>query len=154
DPQYSIHRGALQKVLVDAATERLGADRIFAGWKCVGAEQDAKAAIAHFIDTRTGEPLPAQHADVVVACDGLHSVIRKALHPHEGPPLYSGVNMWRGVSIWPPILSGASMIRAGWLATGKMVIYPIRNAVDANGRQLVNWVAEIETSRYKTRDWN
>ena len=32
--------------------------------------------------------------------------------------------MWRGVTVWPPILSGASMIRAGWLTTGKMVIYP------------------------------
>ena len=29
DPQFSIHRGELQKVLVAAATERLGPDRIF-----------------------------------------------------------------------------------------------------------------------------
>jgi hypothetical protein len=32
------------------------------------------------------------------------------------------------------------MVRAGWLATGKMVIYPIRNDVDKDGRQLVNWL--------------
>jgi 2-polyprenyl-6-methoxyphenol hydroxylase-like FAD-dependent oxidoreductase len=62
--------------------------------------------------------------------------------------------MWRGVTRWKPFLSGASMVRAGWLATGKMVIYPIRNAIDAEGRQLVNWVAEIETPHYKKRDWN
>jgi 2-polyprenyl-6-methoxyphenol hydroxylase-like FAD-dependent oxidoreductase len=35
-----------------------------------------------------------------------------------------------------------------------MVIYPIRNDVDGAGSQLVNWVAEIETPRYKRRDWN
>jgi 2-polyprenyl-6-methoxyphenol hydroxylase-like FAD-dependent oxidoreductase len=46
------------------------------------------------------------------------------------------------------------MTRAGWLATGKMVIYPIRNNVDGEGRQLVNWVAELETPHYKRRDWN
>src|SRR5919202_4267712 len=62
--------------------------------------------------------------------------------------------MWRGVTRWKPFLSSASMVRAGWLATGKMVIYPIRNNIDAAGRQLVNWVAEIETPHYKKRDWN
>src|ERR1700761_2097306 len=30
-PQYSIHRGALQQMLLDAATERLGAENIFTG---------------------------------------------------------------------------------------------------------------------------
>jgi 2-polyprenyl-6-methoxyphenol hydroxylase-like FAD-dependent oxidoreductase len=51
------------------------------------------------------------------------------------------------------MLSGASMVRAGWLSHGKMVIYPIRG-VDADGLQLVNWVAEIETPNYRKRDWN
>jgi 2-polyprenyl-6-methoxyphenol hydroxylase-like FAD-dependent oxidoreductase len=60
--------------------------------------------------------------------------------------------MWRGTSVWPRILTGASMIRAGWLTTGKMVIYPVGNEPD--GRQLVNWVAEIETAHHTARDWN
>jgi 5-methylphenazine-1-carboxylate 1-monooxygenase len=154
DPQYSIHRGELQKVLVAAAAERLGADRIFTGWKCVGVDQDAIGATAQFQDTATGKALPPQRADIVVACDGLHSVVRKTLHPHEGAALYSGVNMWRGVSVWPSILSGASMIRAGWLASGKMVIYPIHDNVDGHGNQLINWVAELETPQHKNRDWN
>ena len=34
-----------------------------------------------------------------------------------------------------------------------MVIYPIREA-GADGLQLVNWVAEIETPNYRKRDWN
>jgi hypothetical protein len=61
--------------------------------------------------------------------------------------------MWRGVTRWKPILSGASMVRAGWLSHGKMVIYPIRAAGD-DGLQLINWVAEIETPNYRKRDWN
>jgi 2-polyprenyl-6-methoxyphenol hydroxylase-like FAD-dependent oxidoreductase len=153
-PQYSIHRGDLQTVLLDAVRARVGEDRVFAGWKCVGFEQDKSRATALFQDTTTARDLPPQHGDVVVGCDGIHSRIRKQLHAREGEPLYSGVNMWRGVTRWPPFLSGASMVRAGWLATGKMVIYPIKSRIDSEGRQLVNWVAEVETPRHVARDWN
>jgi 2-polyprenyl-6-methoxyphenol hydroxylase-like FAD-dependent oxidoreductase len=62
--------------------------------------------------------------------------------------------MWRGVTRWKPFLSGATMARAGWLAIGKLVAYPIRDNVDAEGRQLVNWLAEIESPHYHRRDWN
>jgi len=153
-PQFSVHRGDLQMVLLDAVRRRLGEDRVLSGWKCVGFEQDATGAAALFRSTVTGEELAPQRGSVVVACDGIHSVIRKQLHPGEGEPLYSGVNMWRGVTRWPAFLSGASMVRAGWLKCGKMVIYPIRERIDAEGRQLVNWVAEIETPRHQQRDWN
>ena len=152
-PQYSIHRGELQCVLFDAVVDRIGSDRVSTGWTCIGVDQDAGGATARFHDSATRLERPHQRADVVVACDGIHSLVRKQLHPDEGMPLYSGVNMWRGVSTWQPILTGASMIRAGWLATGKLVIYPIRNGVDVDGRQLVNWVAELETKRYRKRDW-
>jgi 2-polyprenyl-6-methoxyphenol hydroxylase-like FAD-dependent oxidoreductase len=80
--------------------------------------------------------------------------VRKQFYPDEGAPRYSGVNMWRGTTVLPPFLSGASMVRAGWLSVGKMVIYPVRNNVDGQGRQLVNWVAEIEAPQPARRDWN
>ncbi len=153
-PQFSVHRGDLQTVLLGAFTKRVGADRIHAGWKCTGFERDATGVTARFRDAATSEELPPQRASVLVGCDGLHSVIRRQLYPDEGEPLYSGVNMWRGVTCWPRILSGASMVRAGWLAYGKLVIYPIRDDVDGAGRQLVNWVAELETPRYRRRGWN
>ena len=90
---------------------------------------------------------------VAIACDGINSAVRKQFYPDEGEPRYSGINMWRGVTRWKPMLSGASMVRAGWMSHGKMVIYPIRPA-DADGKQLINWVAEIETPNYRKRDWN
>jgi 2-polyprenyl-6-methoxyphenol hydroxylase-like FAD-dependent oxidoreductase len=62
--------------------------------------------------------------------------------------------MWRGATWWPPFLTGASFVRAGWLECGKMIIYPIRNRRDAAGRQLVSWVGEFYTPKYKLRDWN
>ena len=38
-----------------------------------------------------------QHGKLAIGCDGIHSAVRKQLFPDEGPPKYSGVNMWRGV---------------------------------------------------------
>jgi len=147
-PQFSVHRGDLQGVLLDAVRERLGGDALRLGKKCAAFEQDASGVALRFDDGTSARGAAA------VGCDGIHSVLRAQLHPGEGGPVYSGVNMWRGVTRWKPILSGASMTRAGWLATGKMVIYPIRNDIDGEGRQLLNWVAEIETPDYKRWDWN
>jgi 2-polyprenyl-6-methoxyphenol hydroxylase-like FAD-dependent oxidoreductase len=153
-PQFSIHRGDLQAVLLAAARERIGPERLHLGWQATGFAQDGDAATVRFRRFGSEEALPPQRGDVVVACDGIHSAIRRQLYPDEGPPRYSGVNMWRGVTRWPSFLGGASMTRIGWLATGKMVVYPIRDAIDAAGNQLVNWVFEIETPHYQKRDWN
>jgi 2-polyprenyl-6-methoxyphenol hydroxylase-like FAD-dependent oxidoreductase len=153
-PQLSVHRGDLQEVLLEAFEVRLGADRLHLGRRCIRVDDDGDGAIARFIDSRTQAPRESVRADVVVGCDGLHSVVRKQLHPSEGPPRYSGVNTWRGATRWPRFLTGASFVRAGWLARGKLVAYPIRDSIDADGRQLVNWLAEIETPRHLERDWD
>jgi len=146
-PQFSIHRGDLQMILFDAFVERAGADKVVAGRHCASVEQDDGGVTVSFADGSSAR------GRVAIACDGIHSAIRKQFYSDEGEPRYSGVNMWRGVTRWKPMLSGASMVRAGWLSHGKMVIYPIRRA-DADGLQLVNWVAEIETPNYRKRDWN
>ncbi len=153
-PQLSIHRGDLQEVLLAAVTSRLGADRVVTGHSCVGAESARDDAVRVRFRGAAGEALPDALGRIVVACDGIHSALRKQLHPDEGPPRWSGVNMWRGVTAHAPFLGGATMVRAGWLSVGKMVIYPIRNDVDGAGRQLVNWVAELEATAPVQRDWN
>ncbi len=153
-PQFSLHRGDLQQVLAEAFVRRAGADHLITGRRCVAFEQATDRVTVHFESVATGARLPSQHGAIAIAGDGIHSTIRKQLYPDEGEPIYSGYNMWRGVTRWPRFLSGASMVRAGWLATGKMVIYPIRNDIDGAGSQLVNWVAEIETPQHDARDWN
>lgn len=153
-PQFQIHRGDLQQVLYRALIARAGADCVVTGWKCVRVEQADDAAIAHFVDSRTGQDRPAQRGAAIVGCDGIHSLVRRELVPDDGGPIYSGVNMWRGTTWWKPYLTGASYVRAGWLTHGKMVIYPIRTKLDGEGHQLINWVAEIETPHYHQQDWN
>jgi 2-polyprenyl-6-methoxyphenol hydroxylase-like FAD-dependent oxidoreductase len=152
-PQFSIHRGDLQKVLLEAFRARAGHDRLTTNYHCVGIEQDNAGVTVTFTDGSNGASRTAVRGGVAVACDGINSAVRKQFFPDEGEPRYSGINMWRGVTRWKPMLSGASMVRAGWLSHGKMVIYPIRPAGD-DGLQLINWVAEIETPVYRKRDWN
>jgi 2-polyprenyl-6-methoxyphenol hydroxylase-like FAD-dependent oxidoreductase len=153
-PQFSIHRGDLQQVLLEACNRRIGPDRIFTGWRCARVEQDVDGVTVRFVGSENGAALPPQRGAVAVGCDGIHSVVRKQLHPDEGDPIYSGVNMWRGATWWSPFLTGESFVRAGWLESGKMIIYPIRNRRDGLGRQLISWVGEFYTPKHKLRDWN
>ncbi|MFD1504775.1 flavin-dependent oxidoreductase [Georgenia yuyongxinii] len=151
-PQLSIHRADAQLTLLRVMRDRLGADAVVLGARATGVAEDGDGAVVTTVDAagRTGE----ERATVVVGCDGVHSAIRAQFYPDEGDPLYSGVTMWRGVTPWQPFLSGASMVRAGWLTSGKMVIYPVRDDIDGHGTQLVNWVAEVERPRPARRDWN
>src|SRR5664279_2384768 len=153
NPQFSIHRGDLQMILLDAFVARAGRDRLSTNHHCLAVEQDDSGVTVNFSDGPGGSQRSTVRGRVAIACDGINSAVRKQFFPGEGEPRYSGVNMWRGVTRWKPILSGASMVRAGWLSHGKMVIYPIRHA-GADGLQLINWVAEIETPVYRKRDWN
>ena len=147
-PQLSIHRGEVHRVLVDAVRERLGQDALVLGARCEGVEQDGLGVTARFSGRAS------ERGSVAVACDGIHSAVRRALHPDEGPPLYTSINMWRGVTRWTPFLTGASFVQCGWLDVGKIVIYPIRPELDAQGRQLLNWTAEFRSPRNVQADWN
>ncbi len=153
-PQFQIHRGDLQQILYRAYIAEAGADRVITGRRCLRIDQgEGKATATFAVAGREGETETVEGA-AVIGADGIHSVVRKQLHPADGGPIYSGVNMWRGVTRWKPYLTGASYVRAGWLSHGKMVIYPIRNALDSDGNQLINWVAEVETPEHDKQDWN
>ena len=157
-PQLSVHRADLHDVLLQTARERLGEDRLVFGARLVQADQDSDSAWATF--EQAAETAPegtertfTQRGSVVIGCDGIHSTLRRQLHPDEGPPLYQGLNMWRGVTPWKPFLSGASMLRVGWYPTGKLTIYPCRDNIDGQGTQLMNWIAAVKTDRFVERDW-
>ena len=147
-PQLSIHRADLHEVLLEAVRERLGVDSVVLNMKFSSLQEEQGGVRAKFDN---GVSVVGSCA---IGCDGIHSAVRKMLFPGEGPPGYQGINMWRGVTRMKPFLSGASMAVAGWLEIGKMVIYPIRKDLDAEGRQLINWVAEIQSPRNVMQDWN
>jgi 5-methylphenazine-1-carboxylate 1-monooxygenase len=147
-PQLSIHRADLHEVLLETVRDRLGNDAVALNMKCVSLTEEQGKVKAKFENGMSAE------GSCAIGCDGIHSTVRKRLFPDEGPPAYQGINMWRGVTRMKPFLTGSSMAVAGWLAVGKLVIYPIRPDLDAQGRQLVNWVAEIQSPRNVRQDWN
>lgn len=138
-PQISVHRGRLQSLLHRAVVERLGADTVRTGHRLVGFEQDADAVTARFADGSRAR------GDVLVGADGIHSVVRSALFPDEGPPRWNGVMMWRGATEWPEYGDGRTMVIAGGNAA-KLVVYPIAGG-GAPGTRLTNWSMCVMTGR-------
>jgi 2-polyprenyl-6-methoxyphenol hydroxylase-like FAD-dependent oxidoreductase len=151
-PEVGIHRGRLHLILYRAALALLP-DAISTNHHCVGVTQSADAVSVAFTETTTGRPLDPIGADVVVACDGISSAIRKQFYPDDDV-VFAGINSWRGVTRRKPILTGRSYIRVGSIMTGKIVIYPIIDRADEDGNQLVNWMAEIKQSTFEKNDWN
>ncbi|MGR3364220.1 MAG: flavin-dependent oxidoreductase [Maritimibacter harenae] len=139
-PQFSIHRGRLQKVIHDAVIERLGPDAIRTGRRLSGFVQNETGVTAHFTDAVEGGAGQTDRGDVLICADGIHSVGRRAFYPNEGPPSWQGVAMWRGATDWPIWEDGESMAIGGGLG-GKFVLYPI--APPEGDRQLMNWVVNV-----------
>lgn len=153
-PQFSIHRGDFHRVLHEAVVQRIGADKIHTGYRLVDFAQDGDRVTAEFVDPDGGRA-GSVTGDVLVGADGLHSGVRKKFYPDEGAPVFHGINMWRGATKAKPFLSGASATRVGALhRTGKLVVYPMRNDVDGDGNQLINWVAEVVTDVESPTDWS
>lgn len=140
-PQFSIHRGRLQKLLYDAVVERLGEDAVRTGRRLLGFIEDEGGVTAHFADSRWGEQGESMRGDVLIGADGVHSLVREHFYPDQGPPSWNGIKMWRGAIDWPVFLDGESMIIAGGMQA-KLVLYPIAEGRKPNTR-LTNWVVNV-----------
>ena len=154
-PQYSIHRGELLGLLHRAALDRLGPARVHTGRHLARFEQKDGRVQAEFVDRTTGAPVARIEASVLVGCDGIHSAVRQALAPDEGPPKWNGITMWRGVTTGAPFLSGRTMIMVGYFGR-RVVAYPISKRHEARGQSLINWVAEFRASGTQAappQDW-
>jgi len=152
-PEVGIHRGNLHVILHQAVQKRLGLDAVITDCECVGVDQDERGATVHFKQTSTGKGRDSVRADVVIACDGINSALRRQFYPND-KIAFSGINTWRGVTRRKPILGGRTYMRVGSILTGKMVIYPIVDDVDGKGNQLINWMAEIKRDTTEQNDWN
>lgn len=151
-PEIGVHRGMLHTLLYRAVVQRLGGGRLHLGHRCVGLEQDADAVRLRF-EGAGGRPQPPVQADLAIACDGVHSGVRRHFYPRE-QPVPAGIHTWRGVSVHPPILGGRSYLRIGTLASGELLVYPIIDNVDGQGNQLVNWVAEVRRGGAGSTGWD
>ena len=155
-PQFSIHRGLLQQILLDAAIERLGRENILTSHHLRDWSETANGVRADFVDKVTGKPAASHDGALLIASDGIHSAVREKLYPQEGPPIWNGRILWRGVTPSKAFLTGRTMIMAGHEIL-KFVCYPISKEPDAAGNHLINWVAERHmppTWQWRREDYN
>ncbi len=153
-PQFSIHRGELQMALLEAAVERLGRDNILAGHRLTSLRQSDSGVTALLART-DGSAIEAA-GDLLIACDGIHSSVRRHFYPNEGDPIWNGNVLWRATTLSTPYLTGRSMVMAGHQAQ-KFVCYPISKQAEDEGRALINWIAEIkytDLQSWRREDWN
>lgn len=155
-PQFSVHRGQLQQILLDTAIERLGADNVLTSHHLVDWTETPDSVRANFIDRATGESAGSYEGALLIAADGIHSAIREKLYPDEGPPLWNGRILWRGITESDAFLTGRTMIMAGHEIL-KFVCYPISREPDTRGKHRINWVAERHmppTYQWRREDYN
>lgn len=153
-PQYSVHRGKLQMLLLDAARARLGADTVRTGIKVTGYRNDANGVTA-LLEARDGSR-SEMHGSLLIAADGLHSAVRQQMHPAQPPIQWGGAIMWRGVTRAKPIRTGASFVGLG-THRHRVVFYPISQPDPHTGLADINWIAEITVDNkggWPDGDWN
>jgi len=153
-PQFSVHRGTFQMLLLQHVKDIIGVDRIFTGHHLQFCENKGAGVTAVFTDKQSGKQVIVE-GDALIGADGIHSVVRKQFYPIEGIPKFSGVILHRGTTTAMPFLSGSSMIMAG-SRSKKFVAYPITKP-GKDGTQLINWIADLqvgEDENIMVRDWN
>ena len=149
-PQYSIHRGTLQRLLVDAVRERLGPSSIRVAQRVTGVNAGADSKVLIEAIDQTADRAVTYTADVAIAADGIRSPVRDSLYGAVTPLASNGWVMYRGVTKAGPFLSGRSMVIIGD-ETQRVVVYPIADGV-------INWllVRPKDTARAETElgNWN
>ena len=146
-PQLSLHRGVLQEILLQAVADRLGQKSVHLGRRLMRVDEERGSPVAVFADGGV-------EADLVVGADGIHSATRAQRYPDEGPLLWNGSLLWRGVAEIPRVLDGRTMVWAGH-PEQKFVGYPIADRPD--GTQSFNFIAELrrpESGLADVEDWN
>ncbi|MBB3728869.1 FAD-dependent monooxygenase [Nonomuraea dietziae] len=84
-PVYSVSRPDLHALLVEEAGDALRLDS-----PCGGFSADGSG-----VTVRVGDA--EERVDALIGADGLRSVVRAALVPHEPPPRYAGFTAFQGV---------------------------------------------------------
>jgi 2-polyprenyl-6-methoxyphenol hydroxylase-like FAD-dependent oxidoreductase len=151
-PQYSIHRGELQLLLLRAVRDRIGDGNARSGLRLRGFEQHGDRVRVRFADRQSGSKR-IDEADVLVGADGIHSAVRHQLYPAEGAPRFAKQMLWRAAVEAEPFLDGETMVIAGHFHQ-RIIVYPIGRR--PNGKMLINWICQktVPDRAPPREDWN
>lgn len=151
-PQYAIHRGRLQQLLLRAVRSRIGEENVCTGFRLLGFEQDRDRVTATFRDDASEADITCS-ATILLGSDGIHSTVRRTLYPNEGEPCFARQVLWRASVDAEPFLDGRTQIIAGHLHQ-RIILYPMARSPSNN--LLTNWICQMtvpETS-FPREDWS
>ncbi|HWV74117.1 MAG TPA: FAD-dependent monooxygenase [Pseudosphingobacterium sp.] len=111
-----IHRAELHEILV----QRLEKGTLHLGKRCRYIEQRRSKVYVHFSDEETVE------GDLLIAADGIHSVVRSQLMPYS-KPRYAGYTCWRAVIENPGVTFDTMVSAETWAAQGRVGMAALPN---------------------------
>jgi len=153
-PQIAIHRGRLQMILLDRVRERLGPDSVKFDHALSDFELHEGGVTARFTG-RDGAGRGSETADLMIAADGIHSVVRRRFYPGEGLPKWNRVTLWRSTARLQDYPLAGTMLWSGH-SRQKFVAYPIEQDAQT-GETLLNWICDLKAETGDTparEDWN
>ena len=155
-PQYSVHRGKLQMLLLQAVYDRLGPGAVQLGCTVTGyRNHQGNGGVTALIRDQDGQSSEVDGA-MLIGADGLHSAVRAQMHPEQPPIQWGGQIMWRGTTQDVPIRTKASFVGLG-THSHRLVFYPISAPDQETGLATINWIAEImvdNSEGWISGDWN
>ena len=138
-PVCSFHRADL----LDALARGVERSRIHLGHRLIAIDEEAASIVLRFANGVT------HHADLVLAADGIHSQIRRALYGDDHPS-YTGQMVWRALIHGTAALTDA--LEPGhvqWLGSGRhFFAYYLR------GGDVVNIVTQQDTEDWVEEGWS
>ena len=140
-PYWTVHRGDLHRVLVEAFNAR-APGKLHVDRRCVGFEEEG-GRIA--LKLAGGE---RAIGDVVVGADGVHSEIRRRIGGDD-KAFFAGVAAWRGLVPMERLPSHMQRdVGTNWVGPGGHVItYPVRRG------ELLNFVGIFEGENWPVESW-
>ena len=135
---YGVHRADLLTILADSLPDGV----IKTDHKCIGFEQDEHLARLSFKNDAEVE------ANIVIAADGIQSVLRRYVVPpsapvHSGSVAYRGLIPAADLPWWP---KGVSQL---WMGDGKhFLVYPVRSG------ELINYVGFVPSGEHPRESWS
>jgi len=135
---YGMHRADLLDVLADA----IPSSAVHTGHRCVGFDQNDRAAQLTFSNGETIE------TDLVVAADGIQSSLQKYVVAPSMPE-YSGSRAYRGLIASEKVPWWRKEAHQVWMGDGKhFMVFPVRSG------QLLNYVGFVPTEDQTIESWS
>ncbi len=139
-PHYTFHRADLLKALASAIDPKT----VHLGHRVAAIEERGNSVLLTFTNGAVVE------ADIVIAADGVRSVVRQALYGDDNPT-YTGQMVWRallkGSDVPSECLEPNGHVQ--WVGPGcHFIAYYIR------GKELVNIVTQEDTDKWVAEGWS